>query len=368
MINYYSGIAYNELIQKAIKSCDEMECEKETYSLEKMELKKFVKQNISNFGSVDKCIIDIDCCMDQDDEILESLEMLRTMYGSMRIIIIAANRQTGDELLTKIFNLGIFDIINCQDMREIQEELIHSIRKGKQFRDAIKFKDFIPADQLKIKHVIKKAVDKVIIAVAGSEGNIGVTHHCLVLSNYLRSKGYIVAIAEMNGSDDFLQIQDDFEEKMYPEGFFTLNGVDYYPKWEKSPVLDGSYNFIVLDMGSYETCDRALFERCEEKIIITGSKSWELQSADRVFTLASEDALKKYHFCFNFTPQKDYKAIQESMNKISKQVFFLEYSEDPFTHKGMHAADEIFKPYLPEPEEEETQKKGLFGKRKKVKK
>jgi hypothetical protein len=314
---------------------------------------------------VDKCIVDISACMDDDSELLESFEMLRSVYGTIRIIVLAAYRQTGDEFLTKCFSLGILDIINTDDFTEIRDELLLCIKSGKQFKDALKYKDAIPSDQLTLKHVIQKAVDRVQIAIAGSENNIGVTHNLIIMANYLKKQGFMVACIEYNDSGTFESICNVYREKMYEEGYFTLYGIDYYPKRILGSDLNHPYNFILLDMGDYMTTDKQQFERCEEKFIITGSKPWEIDSLNKIFDVASKDVLAKYHFCFNFTMEDDYEEIIENMRSLSKNVSFLGIDKDPFTCSGFNDADNIFQAYLPEKEEEE--KNGFLDKWKKKK-
>ena len=79
-----------------------------------------------------------------------------------------------------------------------------------------------------------------------------------------------------------------------------------------------------------------------------------------IFELSARETLMQYHFCFNFTAEKDQREIKESMGEISS-VHFLKFTEDPFTNNGFTDAEKILKEYMPIRVNEE--KKGLFRRR-----
>lgn len=363
MIVYFSGNTFNQIIDSAIETAGEMVFMKEVAN--DFDFAKYIKQNIAKLDQVDMVILDISAFSNVDEEITNAIEMIRTMYDKLKIVIFAPYREAGDSFLTKCFNMGIWDIVTVSDFREIRDELVHCITEGMTFKDALQYKTE-KTEKVIVKHTEKKTVYKKLIAVSGTESNIGVTHNAIILANYLRKKGFMVAIAEMNQSLAFEEILSAYNEKKFQEGYFTMGGVDFYSVVNEEKliqIMEHSYNFIVLDFGTYVGVDRILFERCEEKIIISGSKPWEMEKANEIFGMASKEALEKYIFCFNFTQKKDYPAIREGMEDLNvKNVHFLKYIEDPFLSADFVDGDEIFEVYLPEKQEEE--KKGFFKKRK----
>lgn len=366
MIVYFSGNTFNQTIDSAIEESNELVFLKEIEN--EFDFAKYIKQNITQFAQVDIMILDISVFTNTDEEITKSIEMLRSMYDALRIIIFAAYREIGDDLLTNCFNMGIWNIITTNDYREIREELIQCITQGKTFRDALKYKE-AKAEKVIVKHEIKKNVYKKLIAVAGTEKNIGVTHNTIVLANYLRKKGFMIAVIEMNASGAYDSICEAYEEKKFSEGYFTISGVDFYPNVDADKLLkimEHSYNFLLLDFGEFENADRMLWEKCDEKFIISGAKAWEMEQTNKVFGMASVETLKTYIFCFNFTQQKDHKAILEGMEDLNNDnVHFLTYSEDPFAASDFADADKIFEKYLPD--EPEVEKKGIFKRKKGMK-
>lgn len=91
-----------------------------------------------NLEKVDKIIIDITNFIDTKEEILKAITKIKIIYD-IQIIIIALNRKVGDELLSDLFNIGIYDYIISNDEEKQNEEWIKSLNKNN-YIDAVKFK------------------------------------------------------------------------------------------------------------------------------------------------------------------------------------------------------------------------------------
>lgn len=359
MVIYFSGPTYNQVIKEVIERTEQVIFSSELS--EEIDFLKTVKQNISKYESIDMLILDESACKNTAEELITGLDMIRIMYDKMRIIVFAPYREAGDDFLTKCFNMGIFNIIQENDYLKIRQELFHCIVDGKSYKEASVFKES-KKETVTVKHEIRRTVNKRLIGLAGVEGNIGVTHNTIVLANYFRKQGFMVALVEMNMTGAFEKIRTDFGEKMFQEGYFTLNGVDFYENFnsEKLPsVMEHSYNIILLDFGAFQECDRTEFTRCEDRIIIAGSKSWELEETNKIFSLVSKEALMEYIFCFNLTAEADFQGIRDGMGEI-KNVHFLNYTVDPFSSFDFADANSIFADVLPEKIEEK--KNGFMAK------
>ena len=81
----------------------------------------------------------------------------------------------------------------------------------------------------------------------------------------------------------------------YNEGYFSLKGVDYYPECDRerlTAVAGRLYDYIIMDFGNYADADQILFNKCDVRIIISGSKPWELANLEEVFRSQEEEVLK----------------------------------------------------------------------------
>lgn len=380
---YIASNACNELINSACKENEEI-IERAENSNE-FELKKFIDKNVTQLSYIDKFVLDLEACCDLDDEIEQALQDVKILHENIRFIIIAGNRQPGDELLTKIFNMGIHDIICTPDYVEVKQELKLCLNQGKSFKEALIFKT-AKKEKIVVKNEIKQVVNKVMIGIAGSQERIGVTNSSIVLANYLRKKGFTVALAEYSAKSmrllskqneilntneekeveemyktDFEKIRILYNEELFESTYFSMNGIDYYPKCDDnllSQVIGKSYNFIIIDFGSFEECDRITYSKCAERIMISGASAWELAEVNSIFPLASE-SIKLINFCFNFVHENLHEDVREGMEGAGP-VYFLKTMTDPFNGWDFSGADEIFEKYMPVIIEEEKKKKGLF--------
>ena len=117
-----------------------------------------------------------------------------------------------------------------------------------------------------------------------------------------------------------------------------------------------------MDFGNYADADQILFNKCDVRIIISGSKPWELANLEEVFRSQEEEVLKKYHFCFlGTTNNRLQKEIIKHMEPL-ENIYFPEYNEDPFACDYLPEGFEILRDYL-EPVKKEKKKKLFFGKK-----
>lgn len=363
MIYYFTSNTYQQVISRAVKETDQILlgsiCSQDIFLL------KYVKEHIVELENAERILIDLSALKDMDDEIIQALDMLRIMNYEARIIILASNRREGDSLLTKCFQMSIYDIIDSDDFLEIQEELIHCIDRGKQYKDAVRFKES-QLEKVIIKNEIKQAVNKVMVGIAGSERRIGVTHNSVVLANYLRKRGFMAAIVELNDTGALEKIRNSFGEKLIDDSYFSIGGVDFYPDADTDRlgiILGKSYNFILVDFGDYNSCDKVTFHKANTNIIIAGAKPWEVDNVNGVFELCpSKDTLMQYHFCFNFTQENNREDIKDGMGEL-KKIYFLEYHADPFNSYEFSDAEKILEEYMPIIIKDEKEKRGLFKSR-----
>lgn len=358
---YIASTTYQEVISRAVKDADMIldgsECSNDFY------FAKYMKLHMVDVTNVDVLLLDISALKDTDEEILDALDALRLINFETRIIILAANRMAGDDFLGKCFQMSIYDLIVTDDFLEIKNELDICLKQGKQYKDAVHFKDkaATAAEQIIIKTEIKQTVNKVMIAVAGIQPRVGVTHNSIVLANFLRKKGYMIAVVELSDNQSFEHIREACDEKLIEDSFYSMAGVDFYPNSNADKlgsVLGKSYNFVIGDFGTYQDTDKVTFNKADVRIMISGSKPWEYRYMDELFRSSDSETLQQYHYCFNFTDEKDRGDIRRGMDILDK-VYFLAYQPDPFSSGDFSGADKILEKYMPV-RISSTAKRGFF--------
>ncbi len=357
MVFYFSSQTYQHVISKAIGEKDQICAGCEVG--EQIYLSKYIKENISHFSGIEILIVDLNALADTDAEILEAIESIRSVGYRTRFIILSPRRREGDALLKECFNRGIYDLIATDDYSDIYDEMMECISEARLYKDSTRFRDAIA---VKPEGQQTKVIHRVIIAVAGSGRRRGATHTSIVLANFLRKRKFMVAIVEMSAAKAFRDIAEEQKAKIFDESYFKLQGIDYYPECDEEKLLaitGKAYNFIVLDMGNYFETDKIMFNKSDVRIMVSGSKPWEIYELNTVFTQQSEVVLKDYHFCFTFAHdtqlQRD---IVESM-KPFEHIYFPEYLENPLESDRFSEANEILKEYLDGVSAEK--KKGILG-------
>ena len=343
MVFVVSSEKYQPMINKILTETDQVCAGKEIG--EQQFFKKFVKENIAMFEQIEILILDLTALADTDEEIMQGIESLRIVDYGTRFIILAPYRKEGDKLLKECFYAGIYDMIVTDEYLEMSRQLTQCICHGMRYKDALRFRDAAVDEEIKT----EMAVQKIIVGVAGSGPRSGSTHNSIVIANYLRQQNQMTAVMEMNNTNAFQTFCEAYKAKLFKDGYFSLNGVDYYPECDKQRVTAVSgklYNFIVLDFGAYGQSDKVLFNRCDVRIIFTGTKPWEIGNLEPIFVEQEEDVLKRYHFCFlGTTSNKLQKEIVEHMQPL-QNIWFPEYSEDPFLTERFPEGQIIFSDYL----------------------
>lgn len=188
-------------------------------------------------------------------------------------------------------------------------------------------------------------IKKIIIGIAGAEHKSGCTHTALTISNFLKNRSLKTAIVECNDSGAFEEIRETAGQLLGSNNCFQYNNLDFYPfanSYILSAIFARPYQFVVLDMGDFRKCDKMLLARCDVKIIVCGSKPWEVTALDSVFSAVDEETLKSYNFYFMFTSDNKQTRgdIIKGMDTI-KNVFFPEYTENPFIREAFPGVEHI---------------------------
>lgn len=188
----------------------------------------------------------------------------------------------------------------------------------------------------------------ILIGLTGAEHRTGVTHLSFSIGNYLAGQGYQVAILEMKDSGAFEKLREMYNPVMDGRKYI-IGSAEYYTdadQTELDEMLDQKlYDFIILDMGSYFESDVDLFQRCDQKFIVSGGKPWEFHYLTDIFENTEMDDLIKYSFVFTFTPESIKENVLEGMGQLEK-IFFIEYIEDPLMPGD--ELEEFLQEYLPE--------------------
>ena len=111
-----------------------------------------------NIEVLDKIIIDINSFSDDKNNLFNAISKIKTIYD-IQIIIIAIGYQIGNELLSSLFNIGIYDFIISED-KSFQDEEFRKAIVGNTYIDSVKFKNQIDNKKSKLKIKKNKQISK----------------------------------------------------------------------------------------------------------------------------------------------------------------------------------------------------------------
>ena len=315
-------------------------------------LKRFVLQEMKNLNNFSHIIIDITGLTDSEDDIVDSIVAIKSMY-SIRIIIVALGYTHGNSTLARLFNEGIYNFVTATTINEQEQELLECILKeGKQYKDSIRFRQSEQItksnkDKVIIKKEYKKIKQCVTIAIAGSQQHIGTTTQALLITKFLSDLKLNVCYIQANGKEDIQTLENLFDV-VKKDDFINYSNIDMYSKDKSIQAVEYGYDFYIYDMGILENiADIDSFITKDVKIIVTGSKAWEQENLLKVFNKLG--ILKDINFIFSYTPADSQKEIIHNMGKFGIKTYFSEYTPNPFIpDKNEEIYHSIFKDFISE--------------------
>lgn len=195
-----------------------------------------------------------------------------------------------------------------------------------------------------------------VVAVMGVSSGSGTTHTAICIAHYLARVFNKVAIVEMTmDAASFARIQQVVEGKRsltkQQERRFTVEDVDYYrqtPRANMIALLGGSYNFVVMDLGSYHENDRLEeFLRADLPILVGWGSEWRMQDMSDVINSLSRYPQNKWIYCLPLAPLDAVQRLRKQLN--STKVYSLPVHLDPFDRSDQtdKVMDQLFQGIVP---------------------
>ena len=127
------------------------------------DISQYVKETKINFNLIKYLIIDLNSLTNSETEIIENIYNFSKLYTKTRIIILASNYNDQNIILTNLYDLGFYNIINEFEVELMENKLNIALSEvGIQKNDAKKFKkrEEIIQKESKIKNLIDKVKAK----------------------------------------------------------------------------------------------------------------------------------------------------------------------------------------------------------------
>lgn len=321
---------------------------------------EFIQKAARNLNGVNFFILDINSFtrLTKDKDFIAQIRLIREMYPSLRLIILAMGYKQGNVLLGKLFNEGIYNIITASDDVKFREELEKCFSdEGMTYANSMKFRldeeSIIKINQTTnvVQEKFVKVKQFINIGVVGTEKHIGTTTTAINLAKFLNSiPSTSACYIEYNDHDTISNFQNLDDSIYYQDARkISYQGVDMFfmPK-TIADIQKHEYEFYVYDFGSVDelTIDQKNnFMSRDVKIIVSGKKKWEEKNLiATLFTMGIDD---NTYIIINFIDEAEREKIKEELGaEYRDRSYFLNLTYNPFEVKNEAIFNLIFKPFL----------------------
>lgn len=324
-------------------------------------LYKFAVQDLKSLSSYDTIIIDINSTKEKEEDIINAVVAIKTMY-EIKIIILALGYKEGNSLLAKLFNEGIYNFVTGTDYETQKLQFKQCLNKnGNNYKDSIRFRGEIAQigkDTVVIKREYKTLKQYVSIGIVGTEKHIGVTTQCLLIAQFFNSLG--MRACYICGRDEIDNIEVDKERAIRKsDNMIVYRGIDLYSKNSTIEAMNYGYDFYIYDLGVLNDNNIDNFISKDIKILVGGLKYWEMPKTIPILSKFEEST--EINHIFNFCSED----IKKEWKDYYNNTFFSEYTPDPFSADvNVDTYHEIFKDYIAEKSSKLVvveKKKGIFS-------
>ncbi len=277
-------------------------------------LKQFVIYDMRSFAHFTDVVLDRPAFGDTDAEFVHAIEEFLTMY-SARVTVICEGLNQSDMLFQALLDSGVGNIVCDTRIQEIQQEIRECLSDRGMKQYLYKERPVGSNGQEKYRFTCKN----VAVAVTGSQPRIGTTTAAVGLSAWLAHVGASVCYVEANTDRHLETLARSYEMKPEANGWL-YEGVHY----QRSKSQEDR-NFIVYDFGSDYTESRELIEHADIRLMICGTKPYELGYTVRLqATFAGTHA---YLLC-PFVAETLRDELAEALQSDYHKVIFSEYQPE----------------------------------------
>jgi len=380
--------------------------------LHQQHLKRLIIGSAADFSHASRFVIDLSAIKDSAEEIAEALAVFRTMYESVRIVLLADREPPQSRLLARMLEMGIYNIVmntgsGADDIRKClttgmtqaeadakcvvqtvepsngHDELTDIHVQNKEINKVPPsissstvpppFDQFTPpsrpsSERITANKDFKKHRPFITIAVCATEPHMGATHHALLIARFLTSICFKTCYLETHSRRDIFYLARAYNVNANErKRLLQFEGVDMVFDGKLSELVQAGYDFLVLDMGRFAELEPSSFFTKDIKLVIGGVKAWEMPAYTAVFDAIEQYGAREVQFILNHAPQKEQQAIRKLMGGFA--THFAEYAPYPFaTSVNLPVYKEVFADYLqveraiatPMPQTEKNNHKSIF--------
>jgi serine/threonine-protein kinase len=183
---------------------------------------------------------------------------------------------------------------------------------------------------------------KRIIAVAGTQSRIGVTHLAFRLCYYMKSQGVDCIYKEDNQSQCIRRMKGHLELSQESNSPFILEGIPMLSAGQFNEPATPEASITVIDLGTLTKDNLDFFLEADTRLLVMGAKDWELAYSEEVLDMIAEH--KDIIYLFNFLDGKQFQMVCRNMEQ--RCCYRIPYEPNPFGKITAQNGQELFRMLL----------------------
>ena len=157
MLSYIASNSTADLIKSI---CKQLNISILNEEVEELDFFKYIKETKVNFNLIKYLIIDLGQIKNTEEQIINSIKYFKEIYLHTRIIIISKGYDNQNKILTTLYDMGVYNLINDIEEDNLKIEIKKCLsNEGIQKNDAKRFKK--QEEVIQKENKIKKLIDKV---------------------------------------------------------------------------------------------------------------------------------------------------------------------------------------------------------------
>lgn len=284
-------------------------------------LRQFVLGDLRSLNHFHYMVIDLNAIKDSNSDIMEAVNAYKKMFTS-RLIFYIEDMKVHCDLVHKLIENGIFNIVTATDIEVLKEELLKSISDlGISKREVMLKLNPNEASFNTTLHAHEFSKKEIKIAVTGVQHRVGTTTMAINLSNYLSSIGAKVCYVEANEHDHLSKLPAFYQGMTVKDDVILYNGVKYLSLHSE---CHDEFDFIIYDMGVINSkIIGAIRNNCDAAVLCATGKPYEMNDIKKHKSLLDKTS---FNTVFSFVAEPD----QHKYLKLHKDIHFLNYTPNYF--------------------------------------
>lgn len=119
MLSYIASNPMEDLIQNV---CNELKITILS-RIGKIDFLQYIKKTKVNFKLIKYIVIDLKSLKGTNEKKINSISYFSEIYPNIRIVILASGYENQNIILTNLYEKGIYNIINSENLKQVKEEL-----------------------------------------------------------------------------------------------------------------------------------------------------------------------------------------------------------------------------------------------------